>query len=181
MAAEIRRPWRRLDAPEVAEGFGRDAPGLREALGGALREIEFSVRRPRVSVIRVLEIPQVGIDLDVFVRPIVAIEVAHDGQIGRVADPQVASVPGKPLDGIQAGGKCPGGVSDPVTIGIDQHDDRVAGRIRLGIPHCGPCPTNRRPRASNAMAPGFRTMGSRAKSSTFNSEGTVGSEGTAAD
>ena len=44
-----------------------------------------------------------------------------------------ASVPGKPLDGIQAGGKCPGGVSDPVTIGIDQHDDRVAGRP-AGIP-----------------------------------------------
>ena len=91
-----------------------------------------------MSVVRVLEIPQVGIDLDVFVRPIVAIEVAHDGQIGRVADPQVASVPGKPLDGIQAGGKCLGGVSDPVTIGIDQHDDRVAGRIRFGIPHAVP-------------------------------------------
>ena len=50
----------------------------------------------------------------------------------------------------------------------------------LGFRYCGPCPTNSRPRASNAMALGLRTMGSRAKSSTFNSEGTVGSAGTAA-
>src|SRR5687767_9594953 len=45
----------------------------------------------------------------------------------------------------------------------------------LGLRYCGPCPTNSRPRASNAIAQGFRTNGSRATISTLKPGGTDGS------
>ena len=43
-------------------------------------------------------------------------------------------MPREPLDRIQAGGERLRGIGDAVAIGIDQDDDRVAGRIGCGIP-----------------------------------------------
>ncbi len=120
--------------PEIPKGLGCHAPGLRQALGRAMGEIELPVRRPVVPMVRMLEIPKVRKNLYVFVRHVVAVEVAHDCEIGRVADPEVAAVPCEPLDRVQPGGERFGRVGKAVTVRVDEDHDGVAGRIRLGVP-----------------------------------------------
>jgi hypothetical protein len=87
-----------------------------------------------------LEIAEVCIDFRVLVGQIVPVEIADDGEVGRVADPQVAAVPRESLDGIQSCSERLGRIGDAVTIRIGQHHDGIAGRIRLGIAVLRPLP-----------------------------------------
>jgi hypothetical protein len=78
-----------------------------------------------VAVVGVLDVSEVGVDLDVLVGHVVAVEIAEDGEIGRVADPEIAAVPRHALNAVQAGGELPGGVGHAVAIRVDQDGDAI--------------------------------------------------------
>ena len=158
---KVRRARRRADIPEIAERFGCDAAGLRQAFRGALREIELSVRRPRVSVIRVLEIPQVGIDLDVFVRH----DRRHRGR-GRRSDRASCRsrdrARARPAPGSNSGRRQMSLLASATPSPFESMSMTTLspGVSGVGFRYCGPWPTNSRPRRSNAIAAGLRTRGS---------------------
>ena len=94
-----------------------------------------------------LEVPKVGVEPDVLVGLVVAVEVAHDGEVGRIGHPEVATAPCEPLDGVEARREDLGRVGLAVAVGVEHEHDGVAGGLGLGIAVL-------RPHADAEAAPG---------------------------
>ena len=77
-----------------------------------------------------LEIPQVGIDPDVFVSHVVAVCISNTGQIRCVGDPEPVSLPGEALDGIESSSELLPGIGDAIIVRVLKDPDRVGRRIR---------------------------------------------------
>ena len=58
-------------------------------------------------------------------RHVIAVEITHDGQLGRVGDIQIASLPCESLNAVESGGKHLPPIRDPVVVRIQQQDDAV--------------------------------------------------------
>ena len=115
----------------------RDALGMRgivEPLAVAFAHVELAVRCPHEAVQRVLDVAEVGEDLHVFIRDIIAVEVTHDGEIRRVRHPQIAAMPGEALDAVQAGGKDLLRIRHAIAVRVLDDAHTVARRVRRGIP-----------------------------------------------
>ena len=132
---------------QLAERLRRDAARLVQTLGISLAQVEFAVGRKREPVHGVLNVAEVGVEQHVLVGLVVAVEVAHDREVGRIGDVKVATVPGEPLDAVQTAREGLGPVRHAVAVGIDQQFHRVARRIRFRV-------TVLRPLAHEQPAPG---------------------------
>ena len=98
---KIRRIGRPGHAPEFTKGFRRNAVGfigktlrLGQPFAVSLRHVEFAIRCPSQAMQAVLDVAEIGEDLDVFIGRVVAIKVAHNGQIWSIRHPQIAPMPG---------------------------------------------------------------------------------------
>ena len=79
----------------------------------------------------VFEITEVGVDADVFVSNVIAVDIADAGQLRRVGDPEPVAFPGQPLDRVEAGREFLAGVSGPVLVFVCHDPYRVGWGVRL--------------------------------------------------
>ncbi len=79
------------------------------------------------------QITQIGVNLDVLISLVIAVEITNDGKIGGVGDPQVVTVPCQSLDGVESGGELFGRIRLAVAIGIEKQHDAIARSVRFRI------------------------------------------------
>ena len=80
-----------------------------------------------------LDVTEVGVEKHVVIGLVVSVEVAHNGEVRRIRDVEIAAVPSEALNAIETAREGLGAVVDAVAVGIDQHHDGVAGGVRLGV------------------------------------------------
>jgi len=176
----IERTGGRGQVEQFAECLRRIAIRLVASLRVALAHVELSVGCPVQAVQRVLDVAEVGEDAHVFVGRIVAIEVAGDGEVGRVRNPQVAPVPRETSDAIQAGRENLARVRDTVAVRVFQDDDAVRRRLRLGIAILRPHADAQPPERIEGHRAGIADERFLRKNADFESGGTAGRVGTSA-
>ena len=117
--------------PQIAKRFRCIAARLIEPFGVSLAHVQFAIGGPSQTMQSVLQIPKIGIDLGVIVRFVVAIHIANHGQVGSVGDPQVATMPGPPLNRIETGCEHLGRVCFAVAVGVEKQHDAIARCVRF--------------------------------------------------
>ena len=132
---DVQRAFRMLDVPKFAEGLRRDAAKLFRLVVSfriPLRHIQPAIGPPYQAVQRVLVISQIGIHDDVFVGHVIAVKIAHDRQLGRVGDVEVAPLPREPLNAVESGSEHLPPIRVSVAVRIQQQHDAVRLLDRLG-------------------------------------------------
>ena len=86
------------------------------------------------SVKTVLKISKVCVKTGVPVGNIIAVKVSNNGQIWRVGDPQVATMPRHSLDAVKTRRKDVTLVIDTVVVAVGENVHTVTRRLRPGTP-----------------------------------------------
>ena len=70
-----------------------------------------------------LEIAKIRVEPYIFIGHLVAVDVAHDGEVRRIGHPQATILPRESLDAVEARGKPLAALSHAVVIFIQQNPD----------------------------------------------------------
>ena len=131
----VRDAGRMRNVPEFTERPRRHTPVLFRLVMTfriTFGHIQAAVRTPDQAVQGVLMVPQIGVHHHVLIGHIIAVKIAHHGQLRGVGDVEIAPFPGHSLDAVEPGGEHFAFIRDAIVIGIQQQDDAIGFLNGLG-------------------------------------------------